>query len=359
MAKIIFGGAFDPIHLGHTNMAELASKQFNADVIFVPAKIAIWKEQSVDSKHKLKMIELAVKGHKNFVIDDFEIKSEGVCYTIDTLRHFLKKYPNEKLYLLIGVDQVNKFDAWKCADEISNIAQIIYYSRPRYKANAKIVSKYNMQPINGAGIDISSSDIRSLKDIALDEEVIKYIEKNNLYYIPRVKSYLSESRFNHCVSVAHLAYKIALTNKLENSGSYYIAGLLHDIGKDISDEQKNTIMNAYFKEYVSFGKWSYHQFVGSYLAKNDFKITSTSILNAIMFHATGSDSMDILAKVIYASDKIEPSRGFDSSDLIKSMMQNPEIGFLTVLNANKIFLTSQNKDIYNNLTYKCFKKYLG
>ena len=105
--------------------------------------------------------------------------------------------------------------------------------------------------------------------------------------------------------------------------------------------------------------FSFHQFVGAYLAENEFDIHDENILRAIKFHATGNANMDLLGKIVYAADKIEPTRPFDSSDLIDAMKQDAETGFITVLKANKEFLENHRGDINNPLTSKCFKFYLG
>ena len=74
MNKIIFGGGFDPIHLGHLNMALIAQKMIGGEVIFVPAKVAVWKESSVSEEHKLAMINLAIKDYPSFKVDTFELE---------------------------------------------------------------------------------------------------------------------------------------------------------------------------------------------------------------------------------------------------------------------------------------------
>ena len=212
-----------------------------------------------------------------------------------------------------------------------------------------------MKPIVGVEKDISSTDIRSLKSLELDKRVIDYIVSNNLYFVSKIRSFLSERRFNHSVSVANLAYEIAIKNNIEHPESAYIAGLLHDISKEI--DQKS-IMVEHYKEYSDLPRFSYHQFASEYLAKTEFAVVDEEILEAIKFHATGKDNMCELAKIIYAADKIEPTRGFDSSDLIHAMMENVDSGFKTVLQANKEFLESNRKDINNRLTLKCFEYYL-
>ena len=91
MNKVIFGGGFDPIHLGHINMACVARDTLQAQVIFVPAKVAIWKNDSIDIEHKIKMIELAIDKMDGFSIDTFELEQKEQPYSITTLRYFKKK----------------------------------------------------------------------------------------------------------------------------------------------------------------------------------------------------------------------------------------------------------------------------
>ena len=117
-------------------------------------------------------------------------------------------------------------------------------------------------------------------------------------------------------------------------------------------------MVEHYKEYSDLPKFAYHQFASEYLAKTEFAVVDKDILEAIKFHATGKDNMCQLAKIIYAADKIEPTRGFDSSELIKRMMENVDSGFKIVLQANKEFLENNRKDINNRLTLNCFNYYL-
>ncbi len=71
MNRIIFGGGFDPVHLGHINMALVAKETLKGEVIFVPAKIAVWKEDSISVEHKLAMLKLAIGKYDGFSIDTF------------------------------------------------------------------------------------------------------------------------------------------------------------------------------------------------------------------------------------------------------------------------------------------------
>ena len=357
MNRIIFGGGFDPIHLGHINMALAAKESLNGEVIFVPAKIAVWKEDSINAEHKLAMLKLAIGKYDGFSIDTFEIDQKEQPRSYQTVEYFKKKYPKDKLFFLIGQDQANSFDLWMNPDEIAKNTQIVYYKRPKYVVNQANVERFKMQAIEGPVVDVSSSDIRSLKSLAINEEVLNYIEQNNLYFISKIRSYIKESRFLHSLEVAHLACHIAKIHGLDYQKAY-IAGVLHDIAKGIDKDESLRLMKEFYPEYLDIGAFAYHQFLGEMLAKRDFGVVDEEILAAIKFHTTGRSDMNWLEKLIYASDKIEPTRGFNSSDLIKAMEEDLNSGFLTVIKANFDYLEKNNKMTSNRLTQDCFNCYL-
>ncbi|HHT66938.1 MAG TPA: nicotinate-nucleotide adenylyltransferase [Erysipelotrichaceae bacterium] len=358
MSKVIFGGGFDPVHLGHINMAEQARKILKGEVIFVPAKIAVWKADSVSSKHKLAMLKLAIEGQKDFSIDTYELEQKKQPRSFQTVEYFKNKYPNDKLYFLIGQDQANSFHLWARPEQIALNAQIVYYKRPKYIINRENIEKYNMMEIEGPVVDASSSEIRELHSICVKEEVLHYIEDHNLYFIKKIKKYIGRSRFKHSLSVAHLAFNLAKRHSLDTQKAY-IAAILHDIAKGISDRKSLALMKQYYPQYLGIGSYSYHQFLGSLIVKRDFLIQDEDILNAIKYHTTGRPNMSWLEKLVYVSDKVDPTRGYDSSNLIKAVEEDLEKGFLTVLKANQEFLIKKHEAIDNPLTEECFKSYLG
>ena len=282
---IIFGGAFDPIHNGHMNMAIAASKELSADVFFVPAKISVWKSSSVDVEHKIKMLELAIKdfGKEDiFNISRIEAdSSEDTTYSYITVRKFKELYPNDKLFLLIGSDQVNNFEKWKNADEIAENTQIIYFVRPGLKLNEDNIKRFKMQRIKGEAVEEASTSIKDFKSLNTPLSVIKYIVDNNLYFINKIKSYLTEKRYLHSLSVAYLAYDIAIKNNLKNPGEYFLTSLLHDIGKKMPADEQRALMEKLYPQYVHLPTMIYHQFIGAYLAKKEFGMDDEDILDAI------------------------------------------------------------------------------
>lgn len=356
---ILFGGNFDPIHDGHIQMALTASKALKAKVIFIPAKTSIWKEASETTVlDKVKMITLATLKYPDFSIDLYEINQKAEqTYTIDTVTHFVSENYDDKFYLLIGGDQVRDFHKWHKAKTLSKLVKICYYERSGIKISSTNIRNFRMKKISGPMVDISSTDIRELKHIKMNAGVIDYILDNNLYFMKKITPYLDPNRLKHSISVAELAYEIALANNIKDPDRALIAGLLHDIGKNIED--KLSIMQKSFPKYVDMPEFSYHQFVSKVIASKDFGIKDKSILDAICFHATGRDDMDAIAKIVYAADKIDPTRGYDSKSMINAMMKDYEKGFIKVLKENKKYLTKSKKSIDNRLTSKCFKFYLG
>ena len=168
---------------------------------------------------------------------------------------------------------------------------------------------------------------------------------------------MKETRFNHSCSVAHLAYNIAEKHQLDYSRAY-IAGILHDIAKDIDKNESLVLMKQYFPDFVDIGAFSYHQFLGAKLAKEQFGVVDEEILGAIKYHTTGKANMNWLEKLIYAVDKIDPTRNYDSSGLIAAMMLGLDEGFMTVLKANVEFLHEKHASINNKLTEECINYYL-
>ncbi len=360
MNRIIFGGAFDPIHNGHLNMAENAKKALDGEIILVPARISVWKENSAPLEDKIAMIELATKDKTEYSIEKYELENgKEVTYSIDTISFLKEKYPSDKLFLLIGTDQVNEFHRWKEADKIADLVQIVFFARPNYELKKENVEKYHMMQIPGNEIDVSSTKIRELKSFELPGDVLFYVVEHDLYEgMVELNRILTSHRLNHSKSVAKLAYEIAVSNHLDNPNRYFVAGLFHDIGKDIPLEKQFEITKKHFPEYADMPEFAYHQFAGSILAQEMFEIHDEDIISAIRYHSTGSDNMCLMAKIIYASDKVEPTRGFDSSEYIRELKKDANEGFRIVLQANKDYLESKHKSVNNPLTYKCFNKYL-
>ena len=356
---VLFGGAFDPIHNGHINMALEASTQLDADIFFIPARISIWKSESAPIEDKIKMVELAIKDYPRLHLSRYEADSKSeVNYSIDTVKHFKKEYPDSNIYYLIGTDHVNSFHKWKDAKQLSKLAKIVYFKRPDMVVDENNVKEFKMVEISGSLKDESSTEIRELKSLDTPDSVIDYIINNRLYFMKRIASYMSEKRLVHTISTAKLSYEISLANNLKDAKKALIAALLHDIGKEMPMSEQKAIMEKHFKEYVSYPPVIYHQFIGAYLVEKDFGITDPVILDAIKYHTTANSNMSDVAIIVHCADKIEPTRGFESKNLINGLKSSLMNGFVEVLKSNVEYYLRHNIDYKNDLQMACLNQYL-
>lgn len=193
MKMAILGGTFDPPHLGHLILADTVLKELNYDkVLFIPSKIPPHKNISgeVSNEDRLNMLKLSIEDDKRFSFDDYELKSEGISYSIKTLNYLYQNYNIDgKIALIIGADLIKDFHKWKEPEKISELANIVAVNREEnenlFKEN---IEKYNIKIIIAPRIDISSTLIRERikKNKAfryfLNDKVYDYIISNKLYF---------------------------------------------------------------------------------------------------------------------------------------------------------------------------------
>ncbi len=129
----LFGGSFNPIHLGHLRAAEEVREAMQLDLVyFIPA--ASPPHKSADglaaADHRLRMVQLATKGNRHFMVSDTEIRRGGQSYTVDTIRHFRATLRAQAvLFLMMGTDSFVELDTWKEAGEIAATCSIIVHTR--------------------------------------------------------------------------------------------------------------------------------------------------------------------------------------------------------------------------------------
>ncbi len=180
----VFGGRFDPIHLGHLIHAELLCTDHGLDVVlFVPSFDPPHKPAEADFDHRFRMTKLGIYKNKRFWITPLEKQKGGKSYTVNTLMLLQKIYKNHELYLIVGADEWKDFDNWKSPEKIMEIAKIIVLPRKDVKIKKKKEVIFPPLPV----IDISSSEIKkrikqkkSIRYLVPDPVRI-YIFKNNLY----------------------------------------------------------------------------------------------------------------------------------------------------------------------------------
>lgn len=194
----IFPGTFDPIHLGHVEIARTASDKLNLNaVVFTPNyrpphKVMVNNASPFD---RLIMLHLALLEHDGFYVSDFEVMKRGISYTINTLMHFAKIYPGCDLRLIVGSDSLRDMQNWKHINEYGEYVNVVGISRAGetvIRDNLALPEKLSqgLEVIEGINCIQSSTEIKrrindkSDLDGFLDPLVAEYIWKYELYRKP-------------------------------------------------------------------------------------------------------------------------------------------------------------------------------
>ena len=195
----VYGGSFDPLHIGHLLLADSARVEQRLDrVVFVPIGVPPHqKTVRTSGTQRLSMLLAALEPYPEFCVDRYEIDSARVSYTVDTLRFFRERYPKDELFLILSSETFNDLPHWRDPAEICRYASIIVakragYPAPDFEAMRPFVSdaqidEFRSQLITMPLMEVSSSLIRErvakgegIRFLAPDS-VVDYIIANRLY----------------------------------------------------------------------------------------------------------------------------------------------------------------------------------
>jgi nicotinate-nucleotide adenylyltransferase len=186
----VFGGSFDPIHIGHLAIAQEARWQFELDVVLfmVTAHPPHKKEPEAPVEHRLRMVESAIEDEPYFEPSRIEIERGGDSYTAETLRQLRKMYPQASLYLIVGSDSAIDFSTWKNPEEVIEMANVVIASRPGFDLSLmepRLKGKADISRF--PALELSSTTIRErLRSgrpirFLVPEVVERYIREHGLY----------------------------------------------------------------------------------------------------------------------------------------------------------------------------------
>ncbi len=187
----IFGGTFNPPHLGHLIVAEHVRETAGLDkVIFIPSYISPHKQASEEKNagSRLEMVKLAIEGNSYFTVSDIELRRKGTSYTFETVEALHREHPKDALFFLIGMDNFIEFQTWKYPERIIQHAKLVVMNRPLYQqASEPLRFSESAIFVDVPNIEISSSKIRaSVKmhrsiHFLVPPEVEGYIMQHGLY----------------------------------------------------------------------------------------------------------------------------------------------------------------------------------
>ncbi|MEW6306119.1 MAG: nicotinate (nicotinamide) nucleotide adenylyltransferase [Verrucomicrobiota bacterium] len=185
----LFGGSFDPVHLGHLLVAHAACEEFALDRLFfivaarAPLKV---NDHSAPAEVRARLLRLALAGQPHFEIDEQEIARGGVSYTIDTVNNYRARFPEASLCYLIGADHLSLLPKWRAAEELAACVEFLVIPRPGQTV-ATLPPPFRGRVLQGFPCGISSSQIRArIKagqpvDFLVPPAVAENIRNNRLY----------------------------------------------------------------------------------------------------------------------------------------------------------------------------------
>lgn len=182
----ILGGNFNPVHNAHLVVADQVRQQLGLDQVLLMPEYKpphVDKKETIDEKHRLAMLELAIEGVSGLSIETLELERQGISYTYDTMKLLTKQNPDVDYYFIIGADMVDYLPKWHRIDELLGLVQFVGVQRPRYKVG----TSYPIIWVDVPLMDISSSMVRDFlkkgrtPNYLLPKPVLDYIQKEGLY----------------------------------------------------------------------------------------------------------------------------------------------------------------------------------
>jgi nicotinate-nucleotide adenylyltransferase len=159
----LYGGSFDPVHLGHLLVAQAAQEELGLDrLYFIPAAQSPFKTGTDHAPGAIRqqLLRLALAGKTACEVDDQEIRHGGVSYTVNTLRDYARRFPGAQLFYIIGADNAAKLNEWREAGELAKFAEFIAIPRPGGEP-AVFPPPFRGRTLKGFPIGISSTQIRA------------------------------------------------------------------------------------------------------------------------------------------------------------------------------------------------------
>ena len=373
----IYGGTFNPPHIGHIRAAKYAVEHLQLSrLLVIPSCISPHKalpENSASPEQRLRMLELSLGNQEKIQISDLELRRGDTSYTYETVAQVRQLYPNSELLLFMGTDMFLSFDSWRNPDEIlKNAALAVFYRGDREEIQ-KIQEKKAFFEQQGAKVylvenpvtEISSTDLRRMlifrcADSFLGDGVGDYIRQKGLYGTGRsyqnlsveqleqtVVSLLKPNRVSHVLGCRQTARELALMYGADPIDAER-AALLHDITKALDGPLQLTLCREYginLDDFSAHNPKTLHALTGGLVAQRIFG-ENPAVVAAIRSHTTGKADMNTLEKIIYVADYMEPNRNFDGVEQLRQLAYTDLDGALRLgLEMTLALLKQQGREI--------------
>ena len=344
----IYGGTFNPPHIGHIQAAKQAVKTLQLDkLLLIPDRVAPHKEipdNSPSPWQRLDMLRIAAGQDPALEVSDIELNREGPSYTYETVAQLKECYPQAELVVLMGTDMFLSFPSWRCPQKILAGAALAVAYRGDRQERQEVARMQRQLESQGAKVyllenqvtEISSTQLRRMlafgcADSFLSPGVGDYIRQNGLYdtgadwkNLPMeqleqvVRRLLKPNRVAHVLGCRDTAVELAQRWGADPVDAAR-AGLLHDITKALDGPLQLTLCQAYGKMLDDFSRKypkTLHAFTGSLVAGRIFG-ENDAVVEAIACHTTGKADMNLLETILYVADYMEPNRDFPGVERLR------------------------------------------
>lgn len=339
----IYGGMFDPPHVGHIRIAQKAIEQLGLDRLYViPDHTAPYtaKIGYATPQDRLEMTKSAFAGVQKVMVSELSVSTPGITYTYETVRKVRAFHPNAELFLVVGSDKLQSLPNWRGFDKVAKYVSFVVADRSfkgeKLDFSGLLERGAKCIALENEALEISSSDVRRLllfrcADAFLPTGVAQYIQKNDLYGVWEdykglsmerleqvVISLLNRKRIAHVQGCRDTAIQLAQRWGADVNDAAR-AGLLHDVTKALDGPLQLTVCDAYgtvLDDFSAENTKTLHAVTGSLVARDVFG-ENEAVVGAIRWHTTGKANMTTLEKVIYVADYVEPNRDFPEVDELR------------------------------------------
>ncbi len=319
----IFGGAFDPIHLGHTRVMRNVLERSKVDeILIVPNGAPPYRTPTADMSHLRSMAAIAVEGMPQVSIAD-QALLRNTKNTLDIVRAIIRRYPGATFTYIIGADKLAGLLHWSGTPQLFEWCDLLVYPRAGYNAQEltlfAIAHGYRAQLLPVPPVNTSSSLVRAQIALLSDAgdmilpQVARYIALKGLYkppYEQQVRAQMNQRRFEHTLGVRDLAVDLALHHGASMQQAA-VASILHDVAKCMKLGQLKAIALKYGltdDPQVLRSNALLHGKVGAVLASATYGVHNPDVLNAIRYHTTGRAHMSPIELCVFVADAAEPGR---------------------------------------------------
>lgn len=380
MRIVVYGGSFNPPHLGHVEAARTVSAELAPDkFLIIPTNVSPHKmlaEGSPEPRARLEMCRLAFAGIPGAEISDMELQREGKSYTAQTVEELRRCYPDDELFLVMGTDMLLSFESWYRFEYLLENCTLAVLARDEDEDVQLIRQRDVLAEKYGAKVVIlkhdpvaaSSSDIRERLRFGIGSELLPdsvYSEIIRRHYYDarpelswlraKVMPYLTEKRVAHVLGCENEA--VSLANRWgEDPERAAVAGILHDITKKLSAEEQLKLCEKYgiINDTAEVANPKLlHAKTGAAFARELFGIED-DIYGAIRWHTTGKPDMTLLEKIIYLADFVEPTRDFPGVEELRELcFEDIDAAMAKGLEMSLEFIRSGGAEPYKDSVEAC------